>query len=602
MKRQFVSAVLVIFCFSFLQLLPVPEGRAQEGGFSLAGYRWGGDIELGYRFTDIEGRSRFKEVSNLTGGLKLFDFTLWGNDPQKKGLADSFRLNLRDLGDPFPSGRLEVKKSKVYDFAATYREYKYFFARTENDFLTDNFSFNQKTRRGTLSLAVFPADDFKLNFGYNRVERDGNSFAPRPFLSSQKQDLDEVYNEYFASADFSVANVDLHVKQAYWTFENKDTMRGPLQPERRDEEVDTYVSTIKGHTQLGERWDLDAGYVYAHSEGRAYLDTDVVLVNPGRNTFTFNTHIVELGLTHLLRKELLLHLDYRFHSQIQDGTVTNDPGIRDTSFDIYANTGTAQLEYIPSPNLTLRGGYRIQYRNIETDTGEPFAAAVNNGGKHPDDTNILTHGWIGSADWKPYKFLSLFGEYQGAHFDNPYTRISPENENIAKVRIKYDTPLKDLKLTGTALWRRRANPDQDYRIDAKDFSAGATYQPSFLPGLTADGSVTYELIKNKKNISNEDFAPPLFQRFSFDSNAWILSGGLSYEGIYRGLGARVYGSYARTRDENSQKYADGVISVWYKNKLLIPTVTLERTYLVDGVNRKDGFNANLLTFSLRKDF
>jgi hypothetical protein len=31
-------------------------------------------------------------------------------------------------------------------------------------------------------------------------------------------------------------------------------------------------------------------------------------------------------------------------------------------------------------------------------------------------------------------------------------------------------------------------------------------------------------------------------------------------------------------------------------------VTLERTYLTDKVNRADGFRANLLTFSLRKEF
>lgn len=600
MKGHFPKAVLTIICISFLQLLPVPAGQAQDEGFSFAGYQWGGDIELGYRFTDIEGRDRFKEVSNLTGGVKLFDFTLWGNDPEKKGFVDSFRLNLNGIGDPFPSGRFEVKKSKAYDFTVTYSEYKYFFARTENDFLTDNFSFNQKTRRGTLSLSVFPTDDFRLNVGYNRVQRDGDAFVPRPFVPTQKQDLDEVYNEYFVSGDFSVANVDLHVKQSYWTFENKDGLGGPFQPESRDEEVDTYVSTIKAHTQLGDRWDLDGGYIYAHSEGRAILDTTPILVDSGRNTFNFNTHVVELGLTHLLRKELLLHLDYRFHTQIQDGRVTNDPDIHHTSFDLYANTGTVQLEYIPNPTLTLRGGYRIQYRNIDFDKGEPFEPGVLRGGKHPDDTNILTHGWIGSADWKPYKYLSLFGEYQGSNFDNPYTRISPENENIAKVRIKYDTPLKNLSLTGTALWRRRTNPDQDYRIDAKDFSVGAAYQPSFLSGLTADGSVTYELIKNKKDISVDNV--PVFSRFTFDSNAWILSGGLTYEGIYRGLGARIYGSYARTRDENSQKYADGLISVWYKNKYVTPTVTLERSYLTDKVKRSDSFNANLLTFSLRKDF
>ena len=90
--------------------------------------------------------------------------------------------------------------------------------------------------------------------------------------------------------------------------------------------------------------------------------------------------------------------------------------------------------------------------------------------------------------------------------------------------------------------------------------------------------------------------------FSFNSSAFIYSGGINYEGIYKGLGARIYGSYAKTKDENPQRYADGNISIYYKNKWLIPTLTLERTYLHDHVNRHDSFDANLLTFSLRKEF
>ena len=227
---------------------------------------------------------------------------------------------------------------------------------------------------------------------------------------------------------------------------------------------------------------------------------------------------------------------------------------------------------------------------------------MSQGGKHPYDTEILTHGWIGSADWKPYKVLSVFGEYQGAQFNNPYTRISPESENIAKVRIKYDTPVKNLNLIGTGLWRRRVNPDQDYSVDVRDVGLGAAYTPGFLPNLTADASFTYEMIQNSKDITNEDFAPALSQRFVFDSNATILSGGLTYEGLYKGLGARLYGSYAKTTEEDPQIYADGLISLYYRNKWITPIVTLERTYLTDKVNRADSFNANLLTFSLRKEF
>jgi len=61
---------------------------------------------VGYRYTDIHGRNRYKETVNLMDGVKLFDLNLFGEDPEKKGFADAFQLNLNGIGDPFPFYRL----------------------------------------------------------------------------------------------------------------------------------------------------------------------------------------------------------------------------------------------------------------------------------------------------------------------------------------------------------------------------------------------------------------------------------------------------------------------------------------------------------------
>lgn len=77
---------------------------------------------------------------------------------------------------------------------------------------------------------------------------------------------------------------------------------------------------------------------------------------------------------------------------------------------------------------------------------------------------------------------------------------------------------------------------------------------------------------------------------------------MKYEGLFKGLGARLYGSYAQSRGENDERLADIVLSLWYKKPYVTPVVTLERTYLVDHSRLNDGFDANLVTFSLRKEF
>jgi len=614
MKRYTAKAFFVLFSISFFHLFSIQDIRSEDSGLTYAGFQWGGAIELGYRFTDIDGsRGRYKETTNLMEGLRLFDFSLFGKNLNPgTGVVDYFSLTGRDIGDPFSAARLEVKKNKTYDFTTTYNQYKYFYNREDNFWLTDNHDFRSKFTTETVGLSLFPKDDMRLNFGYRHWGRDGDAGVPRlnlPFALSQ--DLKEGMNEYFISADFPIGDWDFHIKESFWNFHNKDKIDVPEFYEKRDENTNTFVSTIKAHTRFGERWDFDGAFIYAHSNGWSNINTAPEIgISSGKGQVRYDTVVTELGLSYLIIKNLILHADYRFHNYDQDGRMNTDPYTTDpflsssgvanprTKYHLAAHTGTLQLEYIPMDNLVLRGGYQFQYQDID---GEFFGYYPEfAGGKHPASMTQWTNGWVGSVDWKPYKFLSVFGEYKGANTSDPYTWISPENTNIARVKIKYDTPIENLSLKGSSSWRRRTNPDQNYRVDAKDYTITATYQPAFIPKLSLDASFTYDKILDKKDIF--DFAPFSFQTFFFNSSALIYSGGISYEGIYKGLGARIYSSYAKSKDENPQRYADGTLSIFYKNKWLIPTLALERTYLHDHVNPRDSFDANLLTFSLRKEF
>ena len=610
MRKSLAIGLNLIFCISLFHLFPVARAQAQDSsgtveGLQWSGFQWNGDVELGYRFTDIDGsRSRYKETVNLMDGLKLFDLTLLGRAVEGSGnsLADYFRLNIRDIGDPFPGGRLELKKKQAYNFLASYRQYDYFTDRTDAGLLSDLTSFDATLRRGTLLLSLFPTGDVKLNLGYNYAGKDGDAGIPKPFFPAQDQDLKERYHEYYASADFSLGAFDFFVKQSYWTYKNSDDISGPNQTENRDETTDTYVTTLKGHTRVGERLDLDAGYVYAHSEGEAELTTSPeIYVDSGKGKTHFNTHIAELGLSYILVKNLIFHLDYRFDTTDQDGRSNTDtllgaPANTSTEFNLTAHTGTFQLEWEPLENLTLRGGYRIQYEDVE---GEVYATNAFEGGKDPGDTQSLNQGWVASADWKPFASLSMYGAYEGANFSDPYTWISPDNQTIAKFKVKYDTPIQALSLMGSFLWNRRVNPDQDYRRDVQDYTFTATYQP--MDTLSMDGSFTYENIKDSKDIVTPVGGSITTPNVNFDSSAYIYSGGVNWD-FYKGLGIGLRGNYAKTLDETRENYASGVVSVWYKNKWVTPVVSFERTYLVDHDVRSDSFAANLVTFSLRKEF
>jgi len=141
------------------------HSEEKETGVTVGDFLWNGDIEVGYRFTDIDGNEdTYKQFVNLQDGLKLFDLSLLGRRTEgTTGPVDYFRLNLSGIGDPFPSGRLEVKKNKAYDFLASYRQFKYYTAPENLGFISNNFSFDSTIGRGTLLLSVFPQDDVKFN-------------------------------------------------------------------------------------------------------------------------------------------------------------------------------------------------------------------------------------------------------------------------------------------------------------------------------------------------------------------------------------------------------------------------------------------------------
>ena len=603
MRRYLVRAPMIVFCISLFHLVPVALLHSEEAGVTLGDFRWNGDIEVGYRFTDIDGNEdSYKQFVNLQDGLKLFDLNLLGRRIENTtGPVDYFRFNLTGIGDPYPAGRLEVKKKKAYDFLASYRQFKYFTNLENPGLFSNNYSFDSTIGRGTLQLSVFPREDIKFNFGYNLVQKSGDALVPRPFFPIQEQDLDERLNEFYVSADFSIGIFDFFIKEDYWNFKNKNEIDGPYQPEKRDESTDTYVTTIKAHTRLGERWDLDGAFIYAHSSGDADLTTIPVYVLSGSGETKADTYIGELGLSYLLLKDLIFHFDYRFHTIDQDGEANTDfllsaPAESSSSFKQTAHTGTFQLEYIPVENLTLRGGYQVQYEDV---SAEPVQYGSFTGGEKPSDTTSWNHGWVASADWKPFKFLTVFGEYAGANISDPYTWISPENQTVGKLKIRYDTPIKNLGLKGSVLWTRRTNPEQDYTRDVQDYTGTVTYQP--IEPLSMDFSLTYQRVSDGKDIVTSVGSSILLPKVEFDSNAYIYSGGISWE-IYQGFGAGFRGSYAKTTENNPQNYADWVLSGWYKNRWVTPIVSLERTYLVDNVTRNNNFDAYLLTLSLRKEF
>jgi len=197
----------------------------------------------------------------------------------------------------------------------------------------------------------------------------------------------------------------------------------------------TLVTNIKGHTRFTTGWTLTQPSSMPIRRERRYTTIPAIVVLPGSGNMSMNTYVVEAGLSYLLRKELIFHLDYRFHALDQNGRANTDgssaPASSPSNLNLMANTGTFQLEYIPRDKPYTEG--RLQGPSTRMSNGDNYYDAGignGNGGKSPSSNTSWLNGWVGAIDWKPYKFLTVFGEYEGANFSNPYTWISMETRTL----------------------------------------------------------------------------------------------------------------------------------------------------------------------------
>ncbi len=71
----------------------------------------------------------FQELSGLEKGFRLMDFNMFGEAAKGANpFADSYSLSVSGLGgEPFEMGQVSVRKNRLYDFRANWRQ-SYFYS------------------------------------------------------------------------------------------------------------------------------------------------------------------------------------------------------------------------------------------------------------------------------------------------------------------------------------------------------------------------------------------------------------------------------------------------------------------------------------------
>lgn len=165
---------------------------AAPEGIESGGYRIQQSVELGYRFTSVDGSGAvYNTFVNLHDGPRLLDQTLSMQSLDHTGLFDDLFLSSFGFGgDPNDAARLRASKAKWYNLTASYRRDKNYF---DYDLLANPLnpptskpsvpvdqsphSFYTARHMGDADLVLFPLSRVNLRLGYSHNGANGPSFS-----------------------------------------------------------------------------------------------------------------------------------------------------------------------------------------------------------------------------------------------------------------------------------------------------------------------------------------------------------------------------------------------------------------------------------------
>jgi hypothetical protein len=110
---------------------PLQPPARLPAGINAGNYNMHGSVDLGWRYNNISGsQANYNTFVNLHQGPRLLDLSLNAHSLNHHGsLFDTLSLDGFGFGgDPVTVVRLNMTKNRWYDFGATYRRYKYFWA------------------------------------------------------------------------------------------------------------------------------------------------------------------------------------------------------------------------------------------------------------------------------------------------------------------------------------------------------------------------------------------------------------------------------------------------------------------------------------------
>jgi hypothetical protein len=240
--------------------------RAQDNAetpLTIGGFNTQGSVTVGYRFDDVKGFvPMYQELSGLDKGFRLMDFSVFGEAVTGANtFADSYSLSASGLGgEPFAMGQISVRKNRLYDFRANWRQSHFYSSENDNVVLpiaavgaglstglTDNHSWDTVRKFGSADLTLHATNNLRFDFDYYRTTDSGPTFTtetldfldqPSYWSSIARANPYALYapisddtNRFSGGIDYTYQNWSFHYNIGYQTFVENIALNNVSSPE-----------------------------------------------------------------------------------------------------------------------------------------------------------------------------------------------------------------------------------------------------------------------------------------------------------------------------------------------------------------------------------
>jgi hypothetical protein len=596
-----MKKLLWIVSFSAAGLL----AQNEEAPLVIGGFENSGSGTFGYRFLDVSGyKPKYDELFNLQSGPRLLDFNLFGKvqEGQTNRFADDYSLTMSGLGgDPFTSTQFTMRKNRLYDLRANFRQSYYYWNQNDaaalpNGFrgLTSNHDWATVRKLGSLNLLVHATNDLRFSFEYYRNSRNGTSYttrAPDYFGSLASwgffaranpyymiAPLDEMSNRVTGGIDYTKNSWALHYKIGYQSFESTVSGNNVASPQRSlnvddantareplngmswvdSRKLTTPVSEFSYTGKLTSRLETRGGYLFYRYRGPASLNfafdgtgrnnanppafLPYVISMSGRASVSEPNNVLDQGFTYHIKDWWDIRADYRYTRFTVDAT----GNYRSVNNGVIV-TGISENQWKIGTSMVDANMVFTPASSLLIRAGLRFFKSdvlyLDGGIADPARTKRINTVWpIGSVHYQPSKMFSVRADLDQVNNGTSYTRMTPHISGGGRFVIRF-RPTERLYFEDTGVFRNSELLSADYRSTVRSNAFTANYDLSEKMAVFA--GFAYDDFYSSGFTSFLRGTGPLTNTIKDQTVSRIWSGGVRTHIIPR-LGIDFTGNYVRT--------------------------------------------------------